>query len=391
MRHPRNWRPQIMVFSADPTRRERLLRFATWVEGNAGLTAAFRIVVGEGIRKRIEADREQEELADQIRELGLDVHARAVLAADGFDALPVIVQSFGIGRLRANVVLFGWPESEDPERAETYVSAVREVARLGVSVMSLSTDAQRWQRFTDTPTRDRRIDVWWEDNDSGRLALLAAYLCTRDPEWGSARIRLLACPDGDPRDLRASLATMLDDARIDAEVRLLAAPNREAIIAATHDSTIVFAPMHLRRGTIVDPFDGDMIGLAGRLPMTAAFHAGSPIVLDTDPASGIAEEIAVAEQAASDAAERLTKLEQQLADAHAELEAMDVSTATPQDVANAEETLDRIHRRVVSARARSERTRFEADQLLSGNGAGGRLRRFSSSARRPGRRRAGGS
>ena len=81
--HPRNWRPQILVFSADPSRRERLLRFSKWIEGNSGLTGAFRIVVGQGIRKRIEADQEQEALQDEIDDLGLDVHARAVLAPDG--------------------------------------------------------------------------------------------------------------------------------------------------------------------------------------------------------------------------------------------------------------------------------------------------------------------
>lgn len=387
--HPRNWRPQIMVFSADPTRRDRLLRFAKWVEGHSGVTAAFRIVVGEGIRKRIEADREQEALVDEIRDLGLDVHARAVLAADGFGALPVIVQSFGIGRLKANVVLFGWPESHDPDRLGAYVGIVREVARLGVSVMSLSTDEERWRRFTATPQRDRRIDVWWEDNDSGRLALLAAYLCTRAPEWGSARIRLLAAPSGDPALLREELRDMVSRARIDAEVALLRAPTQEALVEAVRDATIVLGPMHLRGGTIVDPFDGDMIGLTARLPMTAAFHAGAPIVLDTDPASGIAEEIAIAEQEAADAAQRLDKLEAQLDEAHVALESMDVATATAEQVASAEETLERVHRRVVSARARVERTRFEADQLLEGRTPGARRRRRP--ATRSQRRRSGDS
>jgi amino acid transporter len=380
--HPRNWRPQIMVFSADAERRERLLRFSKWVEGNSGLTAAFRIVVGEGIRKRIEADREQDELVAEIADLGLDVHARAVLASDGIEALPVIVQSFGVGRLRANVVLFGWPESEDPDRIGTYVGAVREVARLGVSVMSLSTDQHRWRTFMETEERERRIDVWWEDNDSGRLALLAAYLCTRASDWRSASIRLLAPPHGDPVAQRSVLEQMVSDARIDAEVVLLDAPTHDDLLAATRDATLVLGPMHLRGNTIVDPFDGDMIGLAARLPMTAAFHAGQPIVLDTDPASGIAEEIIRAEQAATDAMERLSKLESQLEDAHADLETMDVASATPDEIADAEETLERIHRRVVTARARVERTQFEVDTLLSGQrtdrrrwGPGRRLRR----------------
>lgn len=369
LQHPRNWRPQILVFSAEASRRERLLRFAKWVEGNSGLTAAFRIVTGEGIRKRIEADAEQEELAREIDALGLDVHARAVLAVDGLAALPVIVQSFGVGRLRSNVALFGWPESEDPSRTATYVRTIREVARLGVSVMSLSTDEVRWQRFMDTPRKDRRIDVWWEDTDSGRLAVLAAYLCTRNEEWRSARIRLVATPSGNPADLKDELTTMLYEARIEADVTILPSPTRAGLLEETRDATLVLTPMHLRRGTIVDPLDIDMMELVKLLPVSAAFHAGSPMVLNTDPSSGIAEELAAAEAAYEVDAERVRKLEKQLADAQAHLESLD--PAVDRSAASeAEEALDRVHRRAISARARAERSRWEADQILESSQSG---------------------
>jgi len=364
LEHPRNWRPQILVFSADPGRSSRLLRFAKWIEGNSGLTAAFRIVVGKGIRARIEADKEQEELKAEIENLDLDVHARAVLVPDGIQALPTIVQSFGVGRIRTNVVLFGWPESSDEDRLATYVGVVREVARLGVSVVSLSTDELRWERFIETLPRNRRIDVWWEDTDSGRLGLLAAYLVTRESEWRHASIRLIADGGDDPDARNSELVAMLEEARIDASVHVEENLTREAVVAAVADATLVLTPMHLRRGGIVDPLDGDMIALAAELPMTAAFHAGSPIVLDTDPSSGISEEIVAAEQAANDAKERLRKLEEQLDAAHGELENMDVGAATESEIADAEETLERIHRRTLSARARVERTSAEAETLL---------------------------
>lgn len=364
LQHPRNWRPQILVFSAERTRRERLLRFAKWVEGNSGLTAAFRIVTGEGVRKRIEADAEQEALADEIEELGLNVYARTVLATDGFAALPVIVQSFGVGRLRSNVALFGWPESSDPTRTAAYVRTVREVARLGVSVVSLSTDEDRWRRFTETPMKDRRIDVWWEDSDSGRLSLLAAYLCTRNGEWQSARIRLLAAPSGNPAVLKDELTSMLYQARIDAEVAILASPSRTGLLEETRGATLVLTPMHLRRGTIVDPLDTDMMELVDLLPISAAFHAGSPIALNTDPAGGIAEELVAAEAVHEADAERVRKLERQLTEAQAALDSIDASV-DPSSAAEAEEALDRVHRRVLSARARAERSRWEVDQVLA--------------------------
>ncbi|MFC1869411.1 amino acid permease, partial [Thermodesulfobacteriota bacterium] len=45
--HPRDWRPQILAFSDHSVRRERLLRFASWIEGGSGLTTAVKIVEGE--------------------------------------------------------------------------------------------------------------------------------------------------------------------------------------------------------------------------------------------------------------------------------------------------------------------------------------------------------
>jgi hypothetical protein len=361
------------VFSAERSRRERLLRFAKWVEGNSGLTAAFRIVTGEGIRKRIEADAEQEELAREIDDLGLNVYARTVLAADGLTALPVIVQTFGVGRIQSNVALFGWPESSDPLRTASYVGTIREVARLGVSVISLSTDEARWQRFMDTPRKDRRIDVWWEDSDSGRLAVLAAYLCTRSEEWRSARIRLVATPSGNPAVLKEELTSMLYQARIDADVAILTSPTQADLLADTADATLVLTPMHLRRGTIAGPLDTDMMELVKLFPVSAAFHAGSPMVLNTDPSSGIAEELATADAAYEVDAERVRKLEKQLVEAQGHLESIDAS-ANGSAATEAEEALDRIHRRVISARARAERSRWEANQILEASQTGRRTR-----------------
>jgi amino acid transporter len=367
--HARNWRPQILVFSADTGRRARLLTFAKWIEGNSGLTAAFRIVSGKGIRKRIETDRQQEELQSEIADLGLEVHGRAVLAADGMDALPVIVQSFGLGRIRANVVLFGWPESPDQAALGSYVGAISDVARLGVSVMSLSTDELRWGRFTSTPRRRRNITLWWEDDDSGRLALMTAYLCTRDPEWQHATIRLVADAGQDANDTKAHLESMLEGARIDADVVTINQPTSMDIVGVCADATLVLMPMRLRRGELLDPFGEDMIDLAAKLPMTAAIHAGAPIVLETDPASGLAESLATAERSADEARERLRKLEHQLDDANAEVTNLrNGEGAEPahreEAMAEAQDRFERIHRRTLSARARVERANADVQVLL---------------------------
>ena len=361
VRHSRNWRPQILVFSADPNRRSRLLTFAKWIEGHSGLTAAFRIITGEGARKRLEAEQEGAKLQEEIDALGLAVHGRAVLAADGMDALPVIVQSFGVGRIRSNVVLFGWPESPDADQLALYVQAVRGVARLGVSVMSLSTDPLRWTRFADTPRSKRTISVVWDDSDSGRLALLAAYLCTRDPEWHKATIRLLAIP-AEQGEEPPDLAAMLEEVRIDAEIVHIADSSHDALIFACSDSTLVLMPMRLREGMLLDRLGGELVSLAARLPMTVAIHAGEPIRLVTDPESGESFQLAEAESSVEEASRRLKRLRAHLESATAEQQ----RAMADGDIDRADELDDRIsqiRRRILSTEARLERAESELAEI----------------------------
>ena len=44
--HPRDWRPQLLAFSSDAVRRDRLLTFAGWIEGHSGLTTVVKISQG---------------------------------------------------------------------------------------------------------------------------------------------------------------------------------------------------------------------------------------------------------------------------------------------------------------------------------------------------------
>ncbi len=370
--HARNWRPQVVAFSADPTRRERLLRFASWLEGGSGLTVAVRIMEGEGALARREREEEQARLEQQIDELGLDMYARTVLAADGMEALPVVVQSLGLGGLRANTALFGWPEGAGPGRREAYARLLREVARFGVNVVAMSSDARRWEALAAIPARSRRIDVWWNDDDSSRLALLAAYLFTRNAAWAGAGIRVLApAPPGETERVRGELDAMLAEARIPADPHCVAGADEAA--RASAEASLVFVTMRLRDDAVLDPAGAPLDGLLGRLPMTAAVYAGEPIDLLAGPESGRHTTLAEAEAALQGAEERqealekaLRELDDEIRSAHAGAQNGDGEAATRlEDLMERRET---VVRRVLKARARVNAGRAEVDALLNGDG-----------------------
>lgn len=368
--HPRNWRPQVLAFSADPNRRERLIRFASWLEAGSGLTVAIRIIEGEGAVMRQQRDVAEEELRGEIDEMGLDIYSRVVLAADGMEGLPVVVQSFGIGALRANTALFGWPEQPDEERRVLYVRSLRDVARLGVNVVAMWSDEQRWGAMTARSERHRRIDIWWSDDDSSRLALLTAYLFTRTPEWSRATLRVIGGAEpSEVERVRGDLEVMLREARIEAEIVCLVDLDQATIVRACADAALVLVSMRIRGDETLDATGEDLNRLLHRLPMSAAVLAGEPVDLSAGPESGLHRSQAEAEEMLAEAEARLSTLEQRLSDTTTELdEAKFWGEADDPDAATYLEEIKRRHeivlRRTIKARVRVEAAQADVDALL---------------------------
>ena len=371
---PRSWRPQVLAFSADPQRRARLLRLSSWLEGGSGLTAVVQIVVGQGAVKRRERAERDREIRHQIHDLGLDVHGRAVLAPDAMEALPVIVQSFGVGPISANTVLFGWPESDDPNHLAGYVEAVREVHRLGLNVVNMLSDEERWQQLARIPRNERRIDVWWDDDDASRMALLSAYLFTRTADWEDAKVRLLGGVAAGElmAATRKTLEEMAFDVRIPAEVECVVAPNEDTLIAASGDASFVFLPGRLHRKDFVGPYEVNLEEVLRRLPTSAVVLAGEAFDLAPPPESDFHRALLAAEERADSAEQRVHSLERQLEGLEAALEERRARATSPaypvteDDVAAAELRVENVSRRLAKARvnrnsAREDLRNLEAD------------------------------
>jgi len=369
----RSWRPQVLAFSADPKRRARLLKFSSWLEGGSGLTGVVQIVVGQGAVKRREREQQEQSLHIEIAALGLDVHSRAVLADDAMEALPVIVQSFGLGPIRANTVLFGWPESTDEGHLAGYVQAVREVHRLRLNVVNMLSDDERWARLGAIPRDERRIDVWWDGDDASRMALLSAYLFTRTESWAQARVRLLgAVPSGElVAATRRQLEEMAFDVRIEADVECFVTPDEETVAAASADASFVFLPARLRRKEIVGPFEVDLGVVLPELPTSAAVLAGEAFDLAPPPES-LAHQALLAAEERSDAAEqRVRILEGRVEELAATLEESRARVRNPgypvnqDDVAAAELRLENATRRLAKARVNRDSARDDLRRLTA--------------------------
>ncbi len=327
--HPRDWRPQILAFSGDGERRQRLLTFAAWIEGRAGLTTAIRVIEGKGKQIRRARDQAEEDLAAELRRLGLRAFPLVVASRDLDAAVRVAVQTVGVGPTRINTVLVNWPgpqaEVADHHKMRQFASNLHSSIALGANVLILASETERWQGLVDAAaTGPRTLDVWWRDNGTGRLMLVLAYLLTRNGLWERATIRVLAMAAPEAAEARRQhLEGVLRDVRIPSEVHIVAETDQpaEAIVEASAGASIVFLALAFRRAWFSDWRGNDLSALLPRLPLTVLTMAAQDIDLSADPDEGEEGERAAAKDAIDDALRRHDAAQDAVAAAQARIDA----------------------------------------------------------------------
>jgi len=368
--HPRDWRPNMLLFSDDSHRRAPLLQFASWLEGDSGFATVVKILEGGGaamLRRKREAE---EALEEDIRQAGVQVFPLAIVAPDLNTGIQTLLQAFGIGTLRANIILVNWlehtPQAGSEQRELIYGSHLRTVFRLGCNLVVLDAEDPEWEALREVPPDARRIDVWWRGDASSRLMLLLAYLMTRTADWEGARIRFLGiCCAGNSADTAEALQRTLDETRIEAEAVLVEQAGPGEVAARSADASLVLLPFRLRGSQPLGPFDGSLDDLLAPLPVAALVLAAEDIDLDAEPEEGEAADAARVLDALGDA-ERLVELtahdaEKAEAAVSGMREELDVATAQPADNDTVNQLTEQLHElEVLAEKARRRAARIAA-------------------------------
>lgn len=283
----RDWRPQIIVLSRDRERRRHVLRFGDWIEGNSGIATAVSVLTEEEDSADLpEATRD--ELAEDIEELEVDVFP-LVIEADTFrSGMEVFLQSYGIGPIKANIVLLNWleeaPSRKREEEERLFGRNMREAVRLGQNIVALAASDEAFERIDETPATERRIDVWWTDTTTSRLALMLAYLMTRTEPWRDARICVHAqAADGDPEETVERLEEVLDEVRIRADIDVVEEPlDSDVLTEYAAGSSVTFIPIRLKGDRPTDFMDEPLRAFEEEPVVMALVLAGEDIDLEGD-------------------------------------------------------------------------------------------------------------
>ncbi len=286
--HVRDWRPVLLVFSLDEKRRGPLLKLTTWIEGKSGIATLASIILGEERHVLARRHAVTQELKTAIVQSGAHAFPLVVVANDLDEAVPVVVQSAGVGPLAVNTVLVNWlrvrPTETGALAGMKFAGYLKEVAELGCNILVLHAEDENWQKLVVTPRAERSIDVWWGDDPTSELALLLAFLMTQTDDWRGAAIRLLAtCAESEADQRLTALQDMLGEVRIDAAVVIVPLAQADTVVRESAGASLVFLPANIHGGRFYHAFDGEVKDIIDDMPVTVMTTAIQAVDLEADP------------------------------------------------------------------------------------------------------------
>jgi len=377
--HPRDWRPQLLLFSDRPERRAPLLTLAAWITGNTGLITVVQIIEERGA-KAIKLQKETEiELQKETATYELGAFPLVVSASNFELGVDMLVQAAGIGPLQTNTILFGWLSKETSRRPHIrktlYDRRLKRIFKQGRNIIVLDAKEGRWQEMLSLPDTERRIDVWWWDDATGRLMLLLAHLITRSKDWDDARIRVLSAEwKGDAKGPVENLKTFLEDVRIDAEPVELEKVDAATVEEQSGDASLVLMPFQIKGERSLGPFGEPVENIINRLPSVAMVLAAEDIDLEAEPEEGKAGEMASVLDQLADAGKKTQRTEKEVEKASqsldeklARLSAIEKSETEPakiqkmrNEVFDAEADVEKAVRKAAKAEAKTRHAAQEA-------------------------------
>ncbi|XP_029388610.1 solute carrier family 12 member 4 [Mus pahari] len=166
---------------------------------------------------------------------------QVVVAGKVREGLAHLIQSCGLGGMRHNSVVLGWPygwrQSEDPRAWKTFIDTVRctTAAHLALLVpKNIAFYPSNHERYLEG-----HIDVWWIVHDGGMLMLLP-FLLRQHKVWKKCRMRIftVAQMDDNSIQMKKDLAIFLYHLRLEAEVEVVEMHNSD-ISAYTYERTLM--------------------------------------------------------------------------------------------------------------------------------------------------------
>nr|AKN21475.1 slc12a-1 [Schmidtea mediterranea] len=244
--HTKNWRPQILILCKTNSdlciKYPKLISFAGQLKGGRGLVILASLVEGDYADKdvRDKAQKVKENLKECMVTTKVKGFVQTIVCSDVKEGISTLIQSIGLGALKPNTVMVGWPhtwkgisDEESPEHE--FLDAIHRVVSAEICML-IPKGVSEYPSISCKGT----IDIWWIMQDGGLLMMLPVLL-KRHRVWERCEVRVftVATQSDNSILMKDSLVKWLYDLRIKATVEVVELPNSDAISAYLHQKTLV--------------------------------------------------------------------------------------------------------------------------------------------------------
>lgn len=281
LHHPKNWRPIILALSGASQTRPHLSIYGHWFAAGHGILSLGNVIQSD-VENRLERVVNQERLLYVfIKEQKLEAFPAVVAAPSVAEGMESLVQTHGLGALRPNTVLLGWPN--DVENAQRFVETLNSIESLERSTIAIRFQPNVIETAaTDVPLGT--IDVWWRGSRNGELMLLLAHLLTQNPDWRSRPIRLIRTIQNEAGhdDVLNHLNELIEQSRIRATPHVVVTEDPITAIATTSRAAgIVFMGLPEPDTENADEFLERMNRLSDRLLRVVFVRSSGGMSIDS--------------------------------------------------------------------------------------------------------------
>ncbi|XP_012540463.1 solute carrier family 12 member 4 isoform X5 [Monomorium pharaonis] len=242
--HTKNWRPQILILAklTDDLvpKYRKLFAFASQLKAGKGLTISVSCIAGDYTQNSGEALAAKQSLKKIAAEERVKGFVDVLVAKNIVEGLSSLIQNTGLGGLKPNTVILGWPygwrQSEEERTWRVFLQTVRSVAAAKMALLV----PKGINFFPDSSEKIiGNIDVWWIVHDGGLLMLLP-FLLKQHRTWKNCKMRIftVAQMEDNSIQMKKDLKKFLYDLRIEAEVEIVEMTNTD-ISAYTYERTLI--------------------------------------------------------------------------------------------------------------------------------------------------------
>ncbi|XP_017839242.1 solute carrier family 12 member 4 isoform X2 [Drosophila busckii] len=241
--HTKNWRPQILVLSKlndnlIPKYR-KIFSFATQLKAGKGLTICVSVIKGDHTKIANKAVDAKITLRKYMTDEKVKGFCDVLVAQEIGEGLSSVIQTIGLGGMKPNTVIIGWPYSWRQEGRNSWKTFIQTVRTVTACHMALIVP----KGINFYPESNHKIggniDIWWIVHDGGLLMLLP-FLLKQHRTWRNCKLRIftVAQIEDNSIQMKKDLKTFLYHLRIEADVEVVEMNNSD-ISAYTYERTLM--------------------------------------------------------------------------------------------------------------------------------------------------------